>query len=124
MTDKPKATFTYEEFTGTDKTLQTLNERLHRSVMSDSMRSLKDSGDIRESISKYLIQCKKDGILDYTDKEWLDICIDDEHPNTNSKEVVIFEGKRYRRRFKPAYTSRSGKSVYRWSKSWELLDTD
>tara|TARA_R110000803_G_C11716963_1_gene287687 strand:+ start:62 stop:454 length:393 start_codon:yes stop_codon:yes gene_type:complete len=122
-THKPEATYTYEEFVKTDESLRKLNAQLQRAVMSDKFSSINQTSDLKCDIDTYLLKCKKEGILEYTDKQWLDICIDHAHSNAKSKEVVIYEGKKYRRRFVPASKSRSGKTVYRWWKLWDALDT-
>lgn len=42
-------------------------------------------------------------------------------PNVRSKEMVSYDGKRYRAVFWPVF-SRSMKTIHRWEKSWDCLD--
>lgn len=62
---------------------------------------------------------KKDGVLPVTDEEKLEFELDRRFPGARSREVVEFDGKKYRRRFSPAEFSRTRKSVTRWHKWWE-----
>ncbi len=64
---------------------------------------------------------KRRGILPYTEHELLEETLDEAYPNAQSREVVLYNGKRYRRRFYPLEKSKSGKSVRQWKKAWEPL---
>ena len=72
---------------------------------------------VRE-IEQYL---KSSGVLELNEREKLEKELDRAFPNAKSKEVVRYEGKKYRRRFFPLEKSRSGKTVTEWGKSWELV---
>ena len=65
---------------------------------------------------------KDAGVLELTEKEHLEKELDRAFPNAQSKEVVEYNGKRYRRRFFPLEKSRSGKTVKEWAKSWEPVE--
>ncbi|WP_029149182.1 hypothetical protein [Methylophilus sp. 5] len=65
---------------------------------------------------------KRRGLLRYTAHELLDESLDQRHPDAQSWEVVLYNGKRYRRRFYPLELSKSGKRVKQWRKAWEPLD--
>ena len=65
---------------------------------------------------------KQRGILPEKDEEALIRRLDDAFPHAASKQVVEFEGMRYRKRFRPAETSRSGKTVTHWEHWWEQVD--
>jgi hypothetical protein len=65
---------------------------------------------------------KQRGLLPETDEEILTRRLDEAFPNAVSKQVVELEGRRYRKRYRPAEYSRSGKSVTRWEHWWEPVD--
>jgi hypothetical protein len=78
--------------------------------------------DIRAAQTKVEIisyQLKAAGLLPKTAKEIFEEGIDAKFPNAKSKEIVEYNGKRYRLRFAPARMSRSRKSVAEWSRWWE-----
>lgn len=62
------------------------------------------------------------GELPETEEEALTRRLDESYPNARSRQVVTLEGTRYRKRFRPAETSRSGKTVTRWEHFWEPVD--
>lgn len=72
---------------------------------------------VRE-IEQYL---KGAGILELTEKEKLEKELDLAFPNAGNKEIIEYNGKKYRRRFLPLEKSRSKKSVTKWHKYWELI---
>jgi hypothetical protein len=43
------------------------------------------------------------------------------YPNAESKSVVEYQGAKWKRRYWPIDTSRSGKTVYEWHGYWEKL---
>lgn len=61
---------------------------------------------------------KAQGLIPKT--EWEELCerLDAAFPNTNSKEIVEFEGRKYMRRFWPSFKSPPGR--IKWDKGWEL----
>lgn len=65
---------------------------------------------------------KRRGEIPETDEEALQRRLDEAFPKARSRQLVTFEGARYRKRFVPAETSRSGKSVTRWDSFWEPVD--
>ncbi|EKC5521520.1 TPA: hypothetical protein ACPVW6_004210 [Vibrio parahaemolyticus] len=64
---------------------------------------------------------KASGVLERSEQENLEVRLDRQFPNAQSKEIVEFEGKKYQRRFYPLRKSRSRKSVTKWGKSWDLV---
>ncbi|MBY0566538.1 MAG: hypothetical protein K2P70_04470 [Hyphomonadaceae bacterium] len=64
---------------------------------------------------------KAQGDLPRTEHEELCAKLDALWPNAQSKSVVEFEGKKYRRRYMPLLTSRSGNTVYLYDEDWEPL---
>jgi hypothetical protein len=64
-------------------------------------------------------ELKAAGLLPKTAKDVFEEGIDAQFPNAKSKEIVEYNGRRYRLRFAPARKSRSGKSVVEWSRWWE-----
>jgi hypothetical protein len=66
-------------------------------------------------------ELKRLGLLPKTEKEKLEDAIDAQFLNAKSKQIVEYEGKRYRLKFAPARMSRSGKTVTKWSRWWEKV---
>lgn len=58
------------------------------------------------------------GVPEPTELEVLHARIDAAFPNAQSREVVSFEGQRYRRQFYPVAKSNSGKTVKEWGRTW------
>jgi hypothetical protein len=69
-------------------------------------------------------ELKRRGEIPETEEEALNLRLDEAFPNPRSRQVIKFEGARYRKRFIPAETSRSGKSVTRWDSFWEPVDEE
>ena len=68
-------------------------------------------------------RCLKDsGVLPLSDRETLERELDRAFPNAGSRQVVEFEGVRYRRGFEPLEWSNSRKSVRQWRKWWERVE--
>lgn len=68
------------------------------------------------SISEYL---KEQGQIPYSEKEILQNKLCKKFPEAQSKDVVEFEGQRYKLVFYPKEKSRSG-NVLAWGKEWKL----
>lgn len=64
---------------------------------------------------------KTSSVLERSEQEKLEVRLDHEFPNAQSKDIVEFEGKKYQRCFYPLRKSRSRKSVTEWGKSWALV---
>jgi hypothetical protein len=56
-----------------------------------------------------------------TDRQKLEAELDAQFPNAQSREIVEYQGKHYRRRFAPRSVSRSRKTVTEWSRWWEQV---
>ncbi|WP_422376667.1 hypothetical protein [Roseibium sp.] len=82
-----------------------------------------DIKNAREKVDRITASLKASGVLERTEHEKLEARIDAVFPNARSKEVVSFEGRQYMRKFWPEEKSRSGKTVTRWGKGWELVKT-
>ncbi|MDP2440195.1 MAG: hypothetical protein U1D36_07735 [Hydrogenophaga sp.] len=80
-----------------------------------------DIAAARTKLHEIEVSLKTSGLLPRTTKEERDHQLDLAFPNARSKEVVTWEGKKYKRCFVPVATSLSGKTVKAWSKSWEPL---
>lgn len=65
---------------------------------------------------------KRRGVLPYTEHKLIEETLDASYPHAQSREVVLLNGKRYRRRFYPLEKSSTGKTVQKWRKVWEPLD--
>ena len=68
-------------------------------------------------------ELKRQGLLPEEEEEALTRRLDEVFPNARNRQVVEFEGARYRKRFRPAGHSRSGKTVTDWEHWWEPVDT-
>ena len=73
---------------------------------------------------RLLADLKDQGLIPETDEEVLTRTLDAVFPDARSRQVVTHEGRKYRKRFRPAEYSRSGKSVNRWEHWWEPVDGD
>jgi len=67
-------------------------------------------------------ELKRRGLLPFTAHALLEDSLDQRYPDAQSQEVVLYNGKRYQRRFYPLELSKSGKRVKQWKKAWEPLD--
>lgn len=66
-------------------------------------------------------ELKAAGLLERNPAEERDALLDAEFPAARSKDVVTWEGRRFMKRFSPAATSLSGKTVIAWNTYWEEL---
>jgi hypothetical protein len=66
---------------------------------------------------------KRQGLMPVSNEELLEAELDRAFPNAKSREVVTFNGKKYRRRFSPGRVSRAG-NVMSWLRSWEAVKDD
>ncbi|MBB5876168.1 MULTISPECIES: hypothetical protein [Xanthomonas] len=64
---------------------------------------------------------KEAGILQRTPTEQRDSLLDKAFPEARSKEVVEWQGKRFKKIYTPAGKSLSGKTVLKWNTHWEEL---
>lgn len=65
---------------------------------------------------------KASGVISLSEQELLEKRLDAAFPRARSKEIVVFEGRRYQRKFWPIETSRSRKTVKEWGRGWTALD--
>ncbi len=77
--------------------------------------------EAREALAAIETDLKRRELLPMTEIERLHAALDLAFPDARSREVVIYEGTRYCRRFYPATRSNSGKSVRTWDATWERL---
>jgi len=77
---------------------------------------------VAERVREIEEDLKRRGVLPYTDHELIEEALDAAFPHAQSREVVLHNGKRYRRRFYPLEKSSTGKTVQTWRKAWEPLD--
>ena len=80
----------------------------------------KYQSDIRSARSAYDSlerQCKIEKLMPYTEQELLELRLDAVFPNAKSKQIVEFDGAKYKRTFSPNF-SNSGKTVTSWNKDW------
>ncbi|MGX9352813.1 hypothetical protein ACS3QZ_16570 [Shimia sp. W99] len=67
-------------------------------------------------------ELKASGKLPLTAQELLEKKLDEAFPYAKSKQIVVFEGRRYQRKFWPLETSRSRKTVKEWGRGWVDLE--
>lgn len=67
---------------------------------------------------------KKRGIIPFSQHELLVESLNQLFPKAQSREVVVYQGKRYRKKFWPLELSKTGKTVKKWANGWEPLDED
>ncbi len=76
------------------------------------------SEHLRE-VEEYL---KLHGTIPFTDDELAQEPLNELYPLAKSREIVIYNGTRYQKRFYPKKRSISGKTVKEWSSTWVNLD--
>lgn len=88
------------------------NPNKHRAALSDAQAKV---ATLRQVL-------KASGELVLSKHEQLEKTLDAMYPNAQSRQVVEYEGSKYRRTFTPVAKSLSGKTVKAWNKSWYPLD--
>lgn len=78
----------------------------------------------RDKVRWITAELKAAGILETSKAERLYQKLDRAYPLAKSKEVVLFEGRYYQRRFKPLERSRSRKTITLWGGYWVQLEED
>lgn len=78
-----------------------------------------DLKQARMRVATIEAELKERGLIPRSDREVLESKLDRAFPDAQSKEIVEFEGRRYRRRFYPSERSRSRKTVKAWRATWE-----
>jgi hypothetical protein len=64
---------------------------------------------------------KQSGKLEKTPEEQLTEELDKLYPNSKSRTIAEYKGKKYQIRYFPLETSRTGKTVLAWGHKWELF---
>ncbi|CAN7529059.1 hypothetical protein LJR168_003805 [Pseudoxanthomonas sp. LjRoot168] len=115
--------YTLEDLAAAQQALKLANERMdnHRKAnptkhMADASRALVEVYDI--SLAR-----KRTGLLPRTPAEEISWKLDQKHPDAESKQVAVLEGRLYQKRYSPVATSNSGKTVLRWAHTWAPLPT-
>ncbi|MGI4955710.1 MAG: hypothetical protein ACRYGM_28210 [Janthinobacterium lividum] len=75
--------------------------------------------EAREQFAAARAVAMSSGEIEVSVEEALQLGLDRAYPNAASKMIVTHEGVRYRRRYRPATKSNSGKSVRTWEGWWE-----
>jgi primosomal protein N'' len=88
------------------------NPGAERRKLNDHYRRLRE-------IEDYL---KDTGVIEKTEKEKLNEQLDTLYPSARSKSIEEYNGKKYRCRYFPIETSKSGKTVHEWGHIWELVE--
>jgi hypothetical protein len=65
---------------------------------------------------------KRNGLINYTEHELLEETLNQQYPKAQSKEIVMYDGVKYKKKFSPIELSKTGKSVKKWRSGWEALD--
>ena len=69
-------------------------------------------------IEEYL---KKNGLIPYSDHELVIESLNNKYPNAQSREIVVHNGIKYRKKFIPLTLSKTGKTVKKWESTWEIM---
>ncbi|MBB3773736.1 hypothetical protein FHS55_004380 [Angulomicrobium tetraedrale] len=94
------------------------NERFDEYTGNNPDKYQADIRSARERVREIELALKDAGVIPKTEHEKLEDTLDRTFPNARSKEIVEYEGQKYRRHFMPLERSRSRKSVTVWGKSW------
>lgn len=112
--------YTLEDYEQAKKELKGWMERWNDYTGNNPDKYQADIRAARNRLAEIEADLKRRGVLELSEREKLEKRLDEAFPNAQSKEIVKFEGKQYRRRFLAADKTRSG-AVVRWDKYWEEI---
>lgn len=90
------------------------NPNKFRSQIRDAVRRVREIETV----------LKTAGIIEFTEQERINAELDRLHPNARSKQLVLYEGKRYQIRYFPLQKSLSGKTVKEWDHEWQPVEEE
>jgi hypothetical protein len=85
----------------------------------DKFRTEIDNARVR--VHEISLALKASGVVARTEDEERDHQLDLAFPSARSKQVVLWNGRKYERVFTPVATSSSGKTVLAWAKAWRQV---
>lgn len=113
-----KTMYTFEDYEKARLELHRWNKQWDNYTGNNPHKYQTDIRDAARKVREIELFLKDAGILERTESEQLEIELDRMFPNAQTREVVEYNGKKYRRQFWPLEKSRSGKTVKEWGKSW------
>jgi hypothetical protein len=120
--EKRMTSYTLEDLAQARQNLARLQEKWSNDTSNNPNKYRSDLQIARAQVEMIEQELKAEGIIPLTEKEKLELELDQRFPHARSKEIVEYDGRRYRRRFYPRERSRSRKTITLWGKYWEPLD--
>lgn len=111
--------YTQTDLTEAREVLQSWQEKFERYSGNNPNKYQADIKSARRNVRLIENALKASGQIPFTEQEQLEKDLDATFPNAESKQIVEFRGRRYRRKFWPLEKSRSGKNVTEWGRCWE-----
>ena len=112
---------TLEDYGAAKLELATVEERWANYSGNNPDKYQSELRNAREVLASVEADLKRRGLLPLTETERLHAELNRTFPNARSKEVVVLEGVRYQRCFRPATLSNSRKNVRTWEATWKRL---
>lgn len=113
--------YTLDDYAAAKAELEGWNARFANDGSNNPDKYRADINAAKAKVSVIEAALKASGVIARTPDEERDAELDKAFPNARNKEVVEWNGAKYRRRFLPETTSLSGKTVKSWIKFWEKL---
>jgi hypothetical protein len=117
----PMTTYTLQDYESAKADLESLNAKWENYSGNNPDKYRASIQDAQVRVHEITSVLKAAGTLPRTANEERDHQLDLAFPNAKSREVVLWQGKKYVKRFTPAAKSLSGKTVKAWSKIWESV---
>lgn len=92
--------------------------KAERDPAKDHNKYTSDIDGLKWKVTQVKRSLQDQGLLERTPEDALRHALDTAFPLARSKEVCVYEGRRYRKQFFPAHRSRSRKTVYAWDHRW------
>lgn len=77
--------------------------------------------ELTKKLREMEVYLKKNGLIPYTEHELLEETLNQKFPMAQSKDIVIYDGAQYKKKFTPIEFSKTGKSVTKWHSGWEII---
>lgn len=119
----PMTEYTLEDLAAAQQALKLANERMDNHRKANPTKHMADASRALVEVYDITLALKRSGLLPRTPAEEISWQLDQKHPDAESKQVAVLEGRLYQKRFTPVATSNSGKTVLRWGHAWAPLPT-
>ncbi len=114
--------YTLDDLKKAQDTLTTWSERWENYSGNNPNKYQSDLKTARAKVRHITDYLKNNGTIPKSEQELLNDELDSHFPNAQSKEIVEYKGKKYKKVFFPEEKSRSGKTVQEWGQRWNAID--